>query len=101
MKKSFLLLGTVLSLYACSESTTTEVVTEESNNAITESTEEQRSQGKEIFSTRCTKCHEAKVIDNYSRAQWDKILPKMAGKANLSAEEAALVHAYVYWEIEH
>lgn len=101
MKKSFLLLGTVLALYACSESTTTEVVTEETNNAVAESTEEQRAQGKELFNTRCTKCHDAKVIDNYSREAWDKILPKMSGKAKLSAEENALVHAYIYWEIEH
>ena len=100
MKKSIILLGTAFALFACSESTSTGVA-EEVNYEITNPTEAQLNQGKELYSTRCTECHDAKVIDNFTKEQWNVILPKMSKKAKLSGEDNALVHAYVYWEIDN
>lgn len=47
----------------------------------------------------CVKCHKLKKVTKYSREQWDKILPAMAKKAKLSAEQEASINDYVNWEL--
>lgn len=57
------------------------------------------SEGFALFSTACTKCHKAKVIKNYSREAWNKILPKMATKAKLIDNQETTIDAYINWEL--
>lgn len=51
--------------------------------------------GKTVFNTKCTKCHAAKVVDNYTVDKWNSILKSMIPKAKLDDTEAAQVTAFV------
>jgi len=56
---------------------------------------EQIAKGGAIFDNKCGKCHEYHEPQEFSVHFWDKILPAMSGKAKLSADDAALVRAWV------
>jgi cytochrome c2 len=51
--------------------------------------------GKTVFNTKCTKCHAAKVVENYTADRWAGILKSMIPKAKLDDTEAAQVTAFV------
>ena len=52
--------------------------------------------GREIYVTRCARCHSVEPVRKYSRAHWERdILPDMAEETNLTASDAAAVRAYV------
>ena len=51
--------------------------------------------GKTVFNTKCTKCHAAKVVENYTVEKWAGILQSMIPKAKLDDTEAAQVTAFV------
>ncbi len=54
------------------------------------------SQGRDIYVTRCAKCHSVEPVTKYSREKWvQDILPEMAEETNLSVSEAEAVKAYV------
>ncbi|SRR5260221_11415140 len=51
--------------------------------------------GHAIFTTKCTKCHALKVVDNYTTDRWTGILKSMIPKAKLDDTESGQVTAYV------
>lgn len=51
--------------------------------------------GKTVYATKCTKCHAAKVVENYTVDKWAGILKSMIPKAKLDDTEAAQVTAFV------
>ena len=51
--------------------------------------------GKTVFATKCTKCHPAKTVENYTADRWAGILKAMIPKAKLDETEAAQVTAFV------
>lgn len=51
--------------------------------------------GKTVYATKCTKCHAAKVVENYTVEKWAGILHSMIPKAKLDETEAAQVTAFV------
>jgi cytochrome c2 len=51
--------------------------------------------GHAIFTTKCTKCHKLKIVENYTAERWTGILKAMVPKAKLDSTEAAQVTAYV------
>ncbi|MGQ0737836.1 MAG: hypothetical protein ACT4OJ_02145 [Bacteroidota bacterium] len=51
--------------------------------------------GKAVYASKCTKCHAAKNVGNYSFNQWELILKKMVPNAKLSADEENQVVAYI------
>ena len=51
--------------------------------------------GKTIYTTRCTRCHGAKPLANYTAQQWKNILKSMAPKAGLTASETDQVKDFV------
>lgn len=97
MKVYITLFAAGILLIACApknvEAVTEEVVTEVQDSNVEE--------GKMLYSQKCGKCHDLKVIDNYTKDQWANILPKMGVKAKLTDAEYAQVNAYVQWELEH
>ena len=104
MKKILFAFVVVASIVACAPKLVTpEPVSEE----ITETSEsapamnELVAAGKLIYSDDCTKCHETKIIDNYSKQQWTGILNKMTTMAKLDETQTNQVTQYVLWEIEH
>lgn len=51
--------------------------------------------GKGIYTTKCTRCHEAKPLADWTAQQWVPIINRMAPKARLDDTEKANVTAYV------
>ena len=51
--------------------------------------------GKNVFVTKCGKCHALKNTGDYTANQWDGILKAMAPKAKLSGDETRQVEAYI------
>lgn len=86
-----------LTLVSCSPKTTT-VDTKEEVITFPNATVEE---GFNLQAQHCARCHKLKTVDNYSREQWDKILPNMARKAKLTAEQEATINEYINWELNN
>src|SRR5579875_1214771 len=52
-------------------------------------------QGKTVYESRCNKCHELKVVENFTQDRWTTILRSMVVKAKLNDDETKEVTAYV------
>lgn len=55
----------------------------------------QMEEGKTIFLANCDKCHALKEPETITVTKWERVLPRMSKKANLSDEHAGKVRAYV------
>lgn len=56
----------------------------------------QLSSGRDIYVTRCIKCHSVEPVAKYSRVRWEQdILPEMAEETKLTVAESEAVKAYV------
>lgn len=53
-------------------------------------------EGQEHFKKNCQKCHSLKLPWTRTEAQWTKILPRMAKRAKLTAEQEASVQKYLF-----
>lgn len=84
----------VLTVIACSPKVT-EVITEVEEVEMSADMTE----GRAIYDSSCIKCHGLKKIEDFSKAQWEKILPGMMEKAKLSEDQKMKVHAYVFGSI--
>lgn len=51
--------------------------------------------GRALYVGRCSRCHSPVSVTSRSPLQWQKILPRMADQAKLSADEFDDVQAYV------
>ena len=51
--------------------------------------------GRKIFTTRCTECHVARTIANYSIPQWQHYISIMAPRAKLASDDRAALETYV------
>ncbi len=51
--------------------------------------------GREIYLDDCTRCHKAEPVTDYTRAQWQKIMPEMIEETKLGPADADAVTAYV------
>jgi mono/diheme cytochrome c family protein len=56
----------------------------------------QLAHGRDIYITKCAKCHSVEPVLKYPLSQWEhEILPEMSEETNLSPQEVAAVSAYV------
>jgi mono/diheme cytochrome c family protein len=51
--------------------------------------------GRDLYLTRCAKCHRLEPIGRYSEPKWEEILPDMAHESKLKPEQLADLRAYV------
>jgi len=51
--------------------------------------------GRELYITKCAKCHSVEPVKDYSATEWSKIMPEMAEKSKLNAAETEAVTDYV------
>jgi len=52
--------------------------------------------GREVYLSRCTRCHGLEPIDRYPARQWkDQIIPAMALRSHLSPDQTSDLEAYV------
>ena len=90
-------------LFSCSPKTapTTAATTTTTTTTVTTTTPPVRMEtaavtaGKSIYVTKCTRCHEAKPMGNWTAQQWVPILDNMARRARLDDTEKSNVQAYV------
>ena len=96
MKKLLFLFIAIGGAIACTPKTA-EIIEEKDGGFPTV----QIGEGQSLFVSKCAKCHDLPVIDNYSKERWKDILPKMVVKAKLTDKEASKVEAYINWELEN
>lgn len=104
MQKLFFVFTAVVVLVACTPKVVEVIEEVEETTDTVETTAEMSAdaaKGAEIYSSKCTQCHGAKIIDNYSKERWDQVLPNMINKAKLDENDAAKVTAYVEWELNN
>ncbi len=51
--------------------------------------------GRELYVTRCSKCHNALRITRYTKSQWTDMLPEMIFKSKFTNEQTQAVTAYI------
>ncbi|MBT8207716.1 MAG: hypothetical protein KJO18_05525 [Acidimicrobiia bacterium] len=51
--------------------------------------------GRDVYITRCARCHSPEPVTAYTREEWQTILPRMVEEAGLSAEERLSVGEYI------
>lgn len=105
MKSFITLLIIAVTLYSCAQKMTpaTPIVTAaDTKNAAeihTEAAIKTESpavaEGKNIYTTKCARCHGPKPVENWTVKEWIPIIDRMASKARLDAAEKANVTAYV------
>ena len=100
MKKEIFLFNSILLIASCTPKTT-EVVVNPVEDPVVEMPTAEIAKGKDIFEAKCQRCHGLKTIDDYTTAQWGKILPIMAKKAKLDAANTEFVHSYISWELKN
>jgi cytochrome c5 len=62
-------------------------------------TDAQIAEGNVVFQNKCAKCHDLPDPKAHSLKKWDKVLPDMISKAELSDEQSGKVKAWVYTHI--
>ena len=102
MKKyiySLCLLGVIV--YSCKTQTTTStpatqaVQTIHSAATANLSKEEMLKKGEDLFNLKCGRCHGLPSLSEFTIADWQPIMARMAPKAKLNEEETNWVLAYV------
>jgi cytochrome c1 len=56
---------------------------------------QQLQNGRRLFVSRCLECHTLPRVTKYNREQWPRLVSRMSGRANLSADQQAAVVAYL------
>jgi len=51
--------------------------------------------GQDIYNNQCTKCHDAKDINDYSEDEWLPLIDKMSRKAHLDDSDKEIVRRYI------
>jgi cytochrome c5 len=109
-KYSFLLLTAFTLMTSCSQKTVPAATSAGKVNAVSETAEGSATAtapagsskmdsftaaGKNIYISKCGRCHALKAITDYSKQQWIPIMDRMAEKAKLSDTEKTEVLVYV------
>lgn len=102
MKKTFVLIGMCLSTIIftqCAKKATSTKTSATTVDEVAELTKKynpsQMAEGKAVFVGSCQKCHQLYQPAEFTIKKWNKILPDMSHKAELNANQAGLVRAWV------
>ena len=55
--------------------------------------------GKQIYRTKCAKCHAPEPVRRYSPAEWEELMPEMIEETNLNSAEITAVWSYIRTEL--
>ena len=92
MTKPFLCLLVALCLASC---VTLEQAAPPAGKLVGGASNQELALGRELYVTRCAKCHSVEPVAKYSLDHWQKILPGMARKTHLSSNETEAVMRYI------
>lgn len=51
--------------------------------------------GRQVYLQRCASCHSLEAVDDYTAAEWDKLLPAMNRKSKLDSAQADQLRQYL------
>mgnify|MGYP005990714757 FL=1 len=51
--------------------------------------------GAKIYSENCSRCHNARPAEEYSKKEWSVVIPHMRAKAHMTGKEALAVEAFL------
>ena len=55
----------------------------------------QLEQGRNIYITSCSRCHNALRITKFTQHQWNELLPEMIEESNLGSSDSVAVEVYI------
>ena len=96
--KLFEALAILALLASCSSSKNAATKTEP---AVVEAVEEVKeltpelAQGKEIYDTKCGRCHKLPAVADFTAEEWQPIMLRMQKKAKITDDERELIYNYV------
>ncbi|MFM8242548.1 MAG: hypothetical protein ACKN86_07065 [Crocinitomicaceae bacterium] len=92
MKKVIVSMGFILvGLVSCSKGTVTAVNESTSTSPI----EYNEAEAANLYTNRCGTCHALQAREKYTAKQWERIVPDMAKKAKLDANQESVILKYV------
>jgi hypothetical protein len=92
MKKVILPIGILLlGLVSCSKGTVSAVT----ETSIISPIEFNEADAANLYTNRCGTCHDLQAREKYTAKQWERIVPDMAKKAKLDANQEAMILKYV------
>lgn len=92
MKKVILPVGILLiTLVSCSKGTVSAVTETSAVSPI----EYNEMEAANLYTNNCGSCHALQAREKYSAKQWERIVPDMAKKAKLDANQEAIILKYV------
>jgi nitrate/TMAO reductase-like tetraheme cytochrome c subunit len=92
MKKVILPIGILVStLVSCSKGTVSSVTEKSIQSPI----EYNETEAANLYTNRCGTCHKLQAREKYTAKQWERIVPDMAKKAKLNADQEAIILKYV------
>jgi len=56
---------------------------------------EQLEEGRRLYTSRCTECHDLEMLDSRSLGAWEKMVAGMSRRANLKGAEQARIMDYL------
>ncbi len=91
----------IIALISCSPKTIEAVTETEETSTADEMPKTDIGEGKVVYLKDCSKCHQMKTVTDFTKDQWNGILPRMIKRAKLSEDEARQVSSYIYWALEN
>lgn len=95
--RCLLLLATLLATACVSLEEMAPPVSALPHRSISSASTAQLAHGRDIYITKCAKCHSVEPVLKYPLSQWQhEILPEMSEETKLNPQEVAAVSAYVH-----
>lgn len=98
MKKNLLIIAIAITAVACASKKAivlTQTDADRASSKFSGATLASLTEGKTLYENNCGTCHGLKNPGNYGEAEWRKIVPPMAVKANVDAKKEELILQYV------
>ena len=89
------LIGAITFLGGCASLESTAPAVTPAIAAAVRTSAEVLNQGRLIYTTRCTDCHNAVAVAAHTRAEWPGIIRRMAPESDLTPQQELAVRAYV------
>ncbi len=95
MKKLLFIFIVIVGIAACKTTTQIYAPSEANVNKVEKASLEELNKGRDIYASKCGKCHKLYAVESRDARQWKEVLGVMAPKAKLSDAETDLVYRYL------
>lgn len=95
MKKLILIFVVIVGIAACKTTTQIYAPTEANVNKVEKASLEELNKGRDLYASKCGKCHKLYPVESRDARQWKEVLNVMAPKAKLTDVETDHVFRYL------